>query len=107
MLFEPAVQEIIAHCGGQERLSKIGARDFVLNHTHVSFKLIHPNPKGVRSVTISAQPDGNFEMDCFGPIPVGSLNPQRIARATGIIPENLATVLGQLTGIETLHHRHF
>ena len=107
MPLEPTVQEIITHCGGNERLAAIGARDFVFNHTHLSFKLIHPNPKGVRSVTISAQRGGNFEMDCFGPIPIGSLNPRRVASATGIVPENLATVLGQLTGIESLHHRHF
>jgi len=30
-----------------------------------------------------------------------------LGSAQEIIPENLATVLGKLTGIESIHHRHF
>jgi hypothetical protein len=46
-------------------------------------------------------------MECHDEVASGTLTAPLIGAARGIIPENLATVLGQLTGIESIHHRHF
>jgi hypothetical protein len=73
----------------------------------VSFQLSHANPKGVRSVVISVQPGGFFNMQCYGSIEPGTLAPPLVGTARQILPENLVTVLGKLTGIESIHHRHF
>jgi hypothetical protein len=107
MLASTTVQEIVSHLGGEARLSELGARGFFADETHVSFKLIRPNPKGVRSVVISFQGNNFFEMNCYGPFTAGGFQAPLVATANGILAENLATVLGQLTGIESLHHRHF
>ena len=37
----------------------------------------------------------------------GTLSVPLLGSAQEIIPENLATVLGKLPGIESIHHRHF
>jgi hypothetical protein len=100
------VETIVAHLGGEHVLAQIGAREFFSDGTRVSFRF-HANSKGVRSVVISALPNGFFSMDCYGEIGRGTLTAPKIASAREIIPENLATVLGRLTGIESIHHRHF
>ena len=86
---------------------EVGVRDVVADDTHVSLNISRPNPRHVRSVRISVEPDGLYMMDCFGPIEPGTFRACHISGATGIIEENLATVFGQLTGIESLHHHHF
>jgi hypothetical protein len=101
------VEEIVSHLGGETRLSELGARGFFADETRVSFKLTRPNPKGVRSVAISFQGNNFFEMNCYGPFMPGGFQAPLVATANGVLAENLATVLGQLTGIESLHHRHF
>ena len=101
------VETIIAHLGGQHVLAQIGASGFFSDGARVSFQLGHTNAKGVRSVVISAQPNGLFRMECYGEVARGTLTAPLVGSAKEIIPENLATVLGRLTGIESIHHRHF
>ena len=101
------VEGIILHLGGEHVLARIGASGFVSEGGQVSFLLNHENPKGVHTVVISTQPSGRFGMKCFGGIVPGTLTVPLLGSAQEIIPENLATVLGKLTGIESIHHRHF
>jgi len=103
----PHVETIISHMGGSEILARIGVSELFSDDQRVSFKLTHTNPKGVRSVVISAQPRAFYAMECYGPVTPGSLTAPLLGTARQIIPENLATVLGKLTGIESIHHRHF
>ena len=105
MLSSHTVASIISHLGGEDVLARIGARDLFTYDTHVSFELHHWNPKGVRSVVISTEPHGFFAMDCYGPIIPSSMKAQLVGKERKILPENLAMVLGQLTGIES--NRHF
>ena len=106
MLTSLAMEEIVAHLGGRARLDAIGARNFVADGAKISFTL-RRNPNGVHAVTIAQQARGAYRMECFGPIAPGTFQAQRIASAGGVVAENLATVLGRLTGIESLHHHHF
>ena len=101
------LDEIKIRLGGEERLAAIGATQFSVDPSHVTFRLGRPNPRHVRTVAVSIEPDGLFAMDCFGPLLPGAFRAERIAHATEIVPENLATVLGKLAGIDDLHHRHF
>jgi hypothetical protein len=101
------LETVVSHLGGDNVLAAIGARQFVADDTCVSFRLGHANPKGVRSVVIATASDGFFSMQCYGERSPGSLTPPLVGMAQEIIPENLATVLGKLTGIEGIHHRHF
>ena len=101
-----APASIIAHLGGEDFLAGLGARDFVVGDTSVGFTLVHDNPKGIHSVAISIEPHGNFKVTCYGRITPGSLHAPVLGRANVAIPENLATVFGELTGIDTLRHRH-
>lgn len=104
---ESALHEIEAHLGGSQTLRHLGAGPLVVDRRRASFSLRHPNPAGVRTVVIAREPDGLYRMDCYGARPPGQLSAPRIASAGQIVPENLATVLGQLTGDETLHHHHY
>jgi hypothetical protein len=106
MLSNSAVQLLLGHLGGKERLESIGAHDFVSDDTNLTFTL-RPNPKHVRTVSIALQCAGRYRMDCYGGRPVGSFQAPLIASAGGIVADNLASVLGQLTGIEALHHHHY
>lgn len=99
--------QVVAHLGGEARLKDLGARVYATDDAHVSVKLLHPNPCGVRSVTITARPGGLFAMDCFGPFRPDSFSAPIVGSAEEVIPDNLATVLGRLTGVEALHHRHY
>jgi len=101
------VETIVSHLGGENVLAQIGAGEFFSDGARVSFQLRHSNPKGVHSVVISTQPRGFFSMECYGHLAHGTLTAPLVGAARQIIPENLATVLGQLTGIESIHHRHF
>ena len=101
------VDSITLHLGGEHVLARIGASGFVSEGGQLSFQLNHENPKGVHTVVISMQTGGRFGMKCFGRIAPGTLTAQLLGSAQDIIPENLATVLGKLTGIESIHHRHF
>jgi len=97
---------IISHLGGEDFLATLGARDFFVDDTHVSFTLIRANRKGVHSVTISIEPHGTFKIACYGRIVPGSLHPPIVGTRTVGIPENLAAVLGELSGIDFLRDRH-
>ncbi|HSB96258.1 MAG TPA: hypothetical protein VLC91_07415 [Spongiibacteraceae bacterium] len=97
---------IIDHLGGEKFLAGLGARDFVIDGTHFSFTLVHDNSKGVHSVTISIEPRGGFKVACYGRIVPGSFQTPVLATESVAIPESLAAVLGKLTGIDTLRHRH-
>jgi hypothetical protein len=101
------LEEFKTRLGGEDRLAAIGAYQFCLDPSHVTFRLGRPNPNGVRTVEVSIEPDGLFAMDCFGGLLPGGFQAKHIANANEILPENLATVLGKLTGIDDLHHRHF
>jgi hypothetical protein len=102
-----AISAIEAHLGGSGVLKQLGAGGIVADKDHVSFALHRPNPKGVHTVVITAEPGGNYHMDFYGERPPGYLAAPHLASASQVVPENLATVLGQLTGVETVHHRHF
>ena len=100
-------ETIVAHLGGEHVLAQIGARDFFSDGARVSFRLSPANPEGVRSVVISAEPNGFFSMGCYGEVARGTLTAPLVGSAREIIAENLATVLGRLSGIESIHHRHY
>lgn len=97
---------IIGHLGGEKFLAGLGARDLVVDGTHFSFTLVHDNPRGIHSVTISIEPHGGFRVVCYGRIPPGSFRAPILATESVAIPESLAAVLGKLTGIDALRHRH-
>ena len=97
---------IMGHLGGEKFLAGLGARNFAVDDTHFSFTLIHDNPKGVHSVTISIEPHGGFKVACYGQIVPGSFRAPLLAMESVAIPENLAALLGKLTGIDALQHRH-
>jgi len=101
------VDSIRAHLGGDEVFEFLHAYDFVVNHDHVSFMIAKPNPNGVRAVVISVQTRNRLKMDCYGWRRPDSFSAPLVGTAKEIVPENLATVLGKLTGVEELHHRHF
>jgi hypothetical protein len=101
------IESIMRHLGGNVVLESLGAQKFVLDSDHVSFHLNRTNPHGVHSITISIQPHGFFNMECYGQIAPGTFTAPLVGRAQRIVPDNLATVLVQLTGIETIHHRHY
>lgn len=107
MLSNETLQEIVVHLGGETKLAEIGARGVFADDNHVAFKLVRPNPRHVHSVMITLQPNGRFGMTCFGALAPAAFDAPQLASASGIVPENLATVLGQLTGIESLRHRHY
>ena len=107
VLSPDVVENIKSHLGGDSVLADLGAYGFVVDHDGVSFKMSRSNPKGVRTVVISAQSRDLFKMDCYGKLVPGTLRASLIGTATQIVPENLATVLGKLAGVEELHHRHY
>ena len=107
LLPRDTVQAIKLHLGGDEVLRFLGAHDVVVDNDRFSFVLERPNPKGVHTVVISVQRRGLFNMDCYGMRSPGSATAPFIDSARQILPENLATVLGKLTGIEEIHHCHF
>lgn len=88
-------------------MQEIGAEFSVNDGGHFSLRLHHPNPRGVRSVIISAQPNGLFDVTCFGPVRFDAFQAQQLGHATGVVPDSLASVLGMMTGIESLHHHHY
>lgn len=102
----PGCSLILDHLGGEKFLASLGARDFATDDTHLSFTLVHDNPKGIHSVTISAEPHGDFKVWCYGRISPGTFRAPVLATETVNIPENLAAVVGKLTGIDALKHRH-
>jgi hypothetical protein len=97
---------IIDHLGGGNFLASLGARNFVIDDTHLSFTFVHHNPKGIHSVTIAIEPNGSFKMTCYGRIMPGSLHAPTLGTEKIAISENLAAVLGELTGIDALRNRH-
>ena len=101
------IDDIKLHLGGDAVLSWLKAHDFVADHDRVNFLIERPNPKGVHAVAITVQPHGMYSMHCYARRPAGSFSAPLLAAARQIVPENLATVLGQLAGIEEIHHRHF
>jgi hypothetical protein len=101
------VESIKTHLGGETTLARVGAHAFILDRDDVTFRLFHENPAGVKTVVVKSEPEGRFRMKCFGALAKGALSAPLIAEADGIVPENLATVLGKLTGLDELHHRHF
>jgi hypothetical protein len=96
---------IIDHLGGEKFLASLGARDFVIDETHVGFTLVHDNPKKVHSVTITVEP-GGFKVSCYGRLAPGTFRAPMLAVESVAIPDSLADVLGTLTGIDALKHRH-
>ena len=97
---------IIDHLGGEQFLASLGARDFAIDDTHVGFTLVHDNPKKVHSVTITVEPQGGFKVSCYGRLAPGTFRAPVLAVENVAIPDSLADVLGTLTGIDALKHRH-
>jgi hypothetical protein len=100
------VASIIDHLGGEKFLTSLGARDFVADDTHLGFTLIHNNPKGVHSVTISVEPSGGFKVSCYGGLEPGTFHAATLATERVVVAESLAAVVGKLTGIDALRDRH-
>jgi hypothetical protein len=98
---------IAAHLGGKARLKELGATLGPEEGGHFSLRFTRANPRGVRSIDITAEPDGLFGMTCYGPVPPEAFHAAQLGHASRILPENLATVLGRLTGVESLHHHHY
>jgi hypothetical protein len=101
------IEAIKMHLGGEAILARIGISSFIAGPGNVTFRLSAHNPNNVRTVVISQQPGGFFKMACYGEIKAGTVSAQNLGDAVQILPENLATVLGQLTGMEIIHHHHF
>lgn len=101
------LETVKAHLGGETVLAEIGACEFFCENARVSFRFHLSNPSNVHSVVISKEPRGRFKMECYGMIKPGTLTAPLVGEARDIVVENLATVLGQLTGLESIHHRHF
>ena len=99
-------ESIIAHLGGRDLLTRLGAQNFLIDDTHVSFTFAHDTPKGAHSVAISIGPHGDFRVTCYGRIAPGSLQAPVVGTTNVAIPENLAAVVGELAGIDMLKHRH-
>ena len=97
---------IIDHLGGECFLVNLGARDFVIDETNLSFTLIHDKPSGVRSVSITITANEEFLVTCYGRIMPGALHAPVLGKETVDIPENLASVVGRLIGIDALRDRH-
>ncbi len=106
MLSPPVTASIIDHLGGRELLAGLGVRNFVSDDRHLSFTLARTNPRGVGSVTISVEPRGLFHIMFHGRVPPGSFSAPVLGTASGVIAENLASVLGEFAGIDALRHRH-
>jgi hypothetical protein len=98
---------IIDHLGGEQFLASLGARDFAIDDTHVGFILVHSNPKNVHSVTITVESHGGFKVLCYGRLAPGTFRAPVVAAENVATPDNLAAVLGKLTGIAALEQRHF
>ena len=98
--------QIIDHLGGEKFLADLGARDFVVDEGHVGFTFIHDNPKKVHSVTITIEPHGGFKVLCYGRLTPGTFRAPVVATENVAVSESLAAVLGKLTGIGALQHRH-
>ena len=103
---KPDSSQILDHLGGEKFLASVGARDFVTDGTHLSFTLVHDNLKGIHSVTISVEPHGDFKVWCYGRISPGTFRAPVLATESVNIPESLAAVVGKLTDIDALKHRH-
>jgi hypothetical protein len=99
--------EVVKHLGGEKRLKELGARINADDAGHVSLRLLHPNPRGVRSVIITARSNGFYDMACFGPMRFDAFHAPSLGRAEEIVPDSLASALGRLTGLENLHNRHY
>ena len=98
---------IIDHLGGEQFLASLGARDFAIDDAHVGFILVHSNPKNVHSATITIEPHGGFKVLCYGRLAPGTFRAPVVAAESVATPDNLAAVLGKLTGIAALEERHF
>ncbi|WP_442756370.1 hypothetical protein ACNHKD_07060 [Methylocystis sp. JAN1] len=105
--YDGLCNEVVQHLGGEASLREIGARVAADDHSHVSLRLNHPNPRGVRSVVITARGNGLFDMDCFGPMRLDAFHAERVGHAEQIAPDSLASVLGMMTGVESLPHHHY
>jgi len=100
------VASIIDHLGGEKFLASFGARNFVTDESSFGFTLVFENPKKIHSVIISIEAHGGFKVSCYGRIAPGTLHAPMLATESVTIAENLAAVLGKLTGIEALKHKH-
>ncbi len=103
----PLYSDVIRHLGGEARLKDIGARVAADDGAHVSLSLVHPNPRGVRSVVIRMRGNGLYDMECFGPMRLDGFVARPLGKAEQIVPDSLASVLGKMTGVESLHHHHY
>ena len=101
-----SASSIMDHLGGEGFLVSLGARDFVIDETSSSFTLIHDKPGGVRSVSITTDANGEFLVTCYGRIMPGALHAPVLGKEIVEIPENLASVVGRLIGIDALRDRH-
>ena len=107
MMNSETFQQILAHLGGKAVFADLGVHAVAADDSHVSFQFFRPNRRNVRTVAIALLPSGLYRMTCFGRLIPGTFTAPKLYEANDIIAENLATVLGQLTGVEWLHHRHF
>jgi hypothetical protein len=101
------IAAIKVHLGGETILAKIGVTSFIPGPGNVTFRILAHNPNEVKTVVISQQPGGFFKMVCYGEIKAGTVSAPHLGAAAQILPENLASVLGKLTGMEIIHHYHF
>ena len=102
-----SVDTIVSHLGGNDILAQLGTRNFFSDDNGLSFQLSHANPNDVSSVIISKEARGFYTMECYSKIPRGTLTAPLVGKERKIIPENLASVFGRLTGIQGLQHHHY
>ena len=106
MLSSAITERILEHLGGRRLLESIGAHNFMSDDNQISFTL-GSTPRNVHAVTIAEQTRGVYRVNCYGHIARGTFQAPLIGSAGGVVADNLATVLGQLTGLDSLLHRHF
>lgn len=98
--------DVLAYLGGPEWLKRVGVRAYDAGDAHVCLKLLHPNPRGVSTVTIAATRDC-YAMECFGRVRAQSFSAPLLGSDRAIAPEQLSARLAELTGDEKLHNHLF
>ncbi len=94
-------KEIVRRLGGEELLQQLRVQVVDEDDRRVSLCFNRRNPQGVRSAVITRQPDGVYNVNCFGHLSLSNFNAPPRGHALRVLPENLAAELARLTGIGT------
>jgi hypothetical protein len=101
------LKEIVRHLGGEARLQELRIVVVAEQARRITLLLNKRNLQGVRTVVISPQTGGVYNLNCYGPLAFGSFKAPPRGHAFRVLPENLASALGRLTGVEEFGGHHF